>query len=491
VIPSLSIKTKLIMILSSVLIIAFVGISIANYMVSRGSLRTRVLDETLPLISDNIYSEIQKDLMRPIDVSSLMANDTFLKDWTINGEKNIGKITKYLKEIKERYGFFTAFFVSDKSRMYYHHKGLFKMISALDAHDIWYFIFKNKNMPFVLDVDSNEAEKGALTVFINHRLEDNEGNLLGVTGVGLNMNSIGATLRSYEREYNLKVYMVDAKGLIQIHPDPNMIEKLNISRPDWFGDLGMKLLVKSGESTSHQLMIQDRPILISSRYIPRFNWFLIVEQDEMTVLKDIRAAMYSNLLAGLVVTIFIIIIVVVAVNHFQGKLERLAVTDELTGLHNRRHFLQRLEREALRSERYGHQISLLMIDVDHFKSINDNHGHQAGDVALKLLARTMNGSLRQVDSLGRLGGEEFGALLPETSRDKAVEIAERIRLAVESNPLKLPGQSLTLTVSIGVASYDQNAAGPEEMLKSADSSMYEAKKQGRNRVCVAHPQEAA
>ena len=487
----LSIKTKLIVILSCVLIAAFAGINLANYWVSRGSLRSNALEETLPLIGDNIYSEIQKDLMRPLDVSSLMSNDTFLKDWALNGEKDVSQITRYLKEIKERYGFFTSFFISERSRLYYYHGGVLKKISALDAHDIWYFIFKNSGLPVDLDVDKNQADKGALTIFINHRLEDYDGNLLGVTGVGLNMNRTGKILRSYQGEYKRTVYLVDTKGVIQLHTNPELIEKVNISQPDWFGAAAQKVLDPKEGSTSHEVDRGGKHLLICSRYVPRFGWYLIVEQDEDGALQDIRTAMFSSLAVGLLVTIFIIAVVVVAVNHFQGRLEELATTDELTNLHNRRHFLNILEHEAVRATRYSHKVSLLMIDADHFKKINDNHGHQAGDIALQLMAKAIKDCLRQVDALGRLGGEEFAVLLPETGQEEAVEVAQRIRAAVESTPLRLHNQTLQVTVSLGVATSMHGPVKVGTLLKKADMAMYQAKKQGRNQVCVAGPQDAA
>ncbi len=171
----------------------------------------------------------------------------------------------------------------------------------------------------------------------------------------------------------------------------------------------------------------------------------------------------------------------------QGALERLAVTDALTGLPNRRKLEERLSNEWRRRRRTGSPLSLLVIDVDHFKAYNDGHGHLEGDSCLVRLAIAMHGVLREgVDLLVRLGGEEFVAMLPETGPDEAAAVAERVRAEVES--LAVPhGTSETaavVTVSVGWAAAlavgDEAGTGP--LLARADAALYRAKQQGRNRV---------
>lgn len=481
----MSIKIKLIVVLSSVLVLAFVGTNLASYIVSRGNMRTQVLNETLPLISNNIYSEVQRDLMHPIDVSSLMANDTFLKDWALNGEKDVNKITKYLKEIKQNYGFFTAFFISEKTGLYYHYQGIHKKISPSDAHDVWYYNFKDANKKYDLDVDTDEVSHGTLTIFINHRLNDHEGNFLGVTGVGLKMDHASRIMQAYQEKYKRTVYLVDEAGIIQIHPDKSLAEKRNLDDPAWFGERAREVLAHKSDLSSFEFERGGQNILLAVRFFEEFDWFLIVEQDEYSVLKDIRAALISNLALGLLVTGFIIVVVVFTVNHYQGRLETLATTDGLTGVANRRHFLEMLDRELARSARFGQSVSLLMIDADHFKAINDSHGHDTGDMVLRLLSETLIGSIRKVDFLGRLGGEEFAVFLPQTRQDDAVEVAERVRAAVQEQYLDTDKGPVGLTVTIGVATAKPGGVERKELMRAADQAMLGAKEAGRNQVGVA------
>ena len=165
------------------------------------------------------------------------------------------------------------------------------------------------------------------------------------------------------------------------------------------------------------------------------------------------------------------------------RFEQLALTDSLTGLATRRHFLAAAERELGRSRREGCELSLLVFDVDHFKSINDGHGHAAGDAVLSHLARTVRGVLRDSDMAGRLGGEEFGVLLPHADAALALVIAERLRGAIAATAAPLPGGGeLRFTVSVGVATLEPGDADLAAPLARADRAMYEAKRSGRNRV---------
>ncbi len=481
----MSIRTKLVLILSILLVLAFFSTSLISYLVSKNHFRSGVLNQTLPLISNNILSDIQNDLMMPIYVSSLMANDTFLKDWSVGGEKNIDEITKYLQEISKKYGFFTAFFVSDRTSKYYYYGGVLKSVSIDDNHDVWYYGFKDKNVDMELDVDTDEASAGNLAIFINHRLLDYQGRFLGVAGVGLNMKQIGGILADYQKKYDCTVYLTDSSGLIQVHPDQSLIEKVSMADLEGLREIAREILKKKSDSESFEYTRNGRQVYLSARYFPSFDWYLVVEQKEDDTLQDIRSVLFTNTAVGLLASGLILVIVVLTVNYFQRRMEVLATVDELTQIANRRQLMSNLKAESIRAGRHHHQYSLLMIDADHFKSINDNYGHQTGDQALVMLAETIQASLRASDMLGRLGGEEFVAILPETDLDEAVLVAERIRRQVESTVLSTEHGQLNLTVSIGAATTEDGTAETEQLLHLADQAMYQAKESGRNRVVTA------
>jgi diguanylate cyclase (GGDEF)-like protein len=164
------------------------------------------------------------------------------------------------------------------------------------------------------------------------------------------------------------------------------------------------------------------------------------------------------------------------------RLERLATTDEMTGICNRRHFLTLAESEWRRFQDDGAPFALLILDVDLFKSINDRFGHYVGDAVIKSMAAICQREKRDADILARIGGEEFVLLLPQTRRNEAVGFAEKLRQRVETEPFVHDGESLRLTISIGVAEAEAGMTGISDIMKRADQALYDAKRGGRNRV---------
>ena len=182
------------------------------------------------------------------------------------------------------------------------------------------------------------------------------------------------------------------------------------------------------------------------------------------------------------------------------RYKELSVTDPLTGLYNKRYFVSRLTEETARASRYGERLSLIFCDVDHFKRINDNFGHAAGDLVLqqvaRILARGMDpfdilSRLRKSDIVARYGGEEFVAILPETGCQGAAKAAENVRQAVEQREFRLDGQTGAITMSFGVAEFEPSMRESDELIRNADAALYRAKDKGRNRVEVFGPEAPA
>ena len=158
----LSSRSKLVLIISLLLSAGFVVTSLVSYYVSRNEIRDSIINTELPLTSDNVYSEIQKDLVRPILISSMMARDTFLRDWVLSGERNVDQMTRYLNEIKEHYGTMASFFVSEKSRTYYSIRGVLKQVKDDDPRDAWYARVRNLKETHEINVDPDEITPGAM-----------------------------------------------------------------------------------------------------------------------------------------------------------------------------------------------------------------------------------------------------------------------------------------------------------------------------------------
>ncbi|MCW3490419.1 GGDEF domain-containing protein [Dethiobacter alkaliphilus] len=167
------------------------------------------------------------------------------------------------------------------------------------------------------------------------------------------------------------------------------------------------------------------------------------------------------------------------------QVTRLSMTDELTGCGNRRMLRQEMEREIPRADRYGRTLAMLMLDIDHFKQVNDTYGHVAGDHILRDLSRLICDNVRDIDLCIRYGGEEFLVILPETDLDGAVAVAEKIRLLVEQSVFSAGESEHRITVSVGIAVYPKHAITADELIERADSALYQAKKNGRNRSYAA------
>ena len=168
-------------------------------------------------------------------------------------------------------------------------------------------------------------------------------------------------------------------------------------------------------------------------------------------------------------------------SQYHEEIYRLTTVDGLTQIFNKRYFLDTLEREISRCHRYGRELSLIMLDIDHFKQVNDSFGHLAGDYVLKQIASVIHSKIRREDVFARYGGEEFAVLLPEVGRDKAFVTAEKIRKLVEKHHFRFEEQDIPVTVSCGVASLTADARDAQEFIKQSDAKLYEAKNAGRNK----------
>ncbi len=166
------------------------------------------------------------------------------------------------------------------------------------------------------------------------------------------------------------------------------------------------------------------------------------------------------------------------------NIQELAIMDGLTQVFSRRHLLERFEEELKRSRKFKHNFSFLMVDIDKFKSFNDKYGHLVGDAILREVSRSVKDNVRQIDFVGRYGGEELSIVLPETDKAQAMLAAQRIRRAIELRMIKVYDEELKVTVSVGISTFPDDADSSNLLVEAADKALYLAKKEGRNRVCA-------
>ncbi|MBT8766843.1 sensor domain-containing diguanylate cyclase [Metapseudomonas boanensis] len=463
----------------------FLATSLVSYQASLKSIRNSIVNTELPLTSDNVYSEIQKDLVRPILISSMMSRDTFVRDWVMKGEKDVEQMTRYLHEVQDHYGAFTSFFVSDRTLTYYQSKGVLKQVSRQEPRDVWYFRVRDMKEPYEINVDVDLANQDRLTIFINYKVFDYENRFLGATGVGLAVDAVIKLIDDYQRRYDRSIYFVDTTGRIVLTGAQSgpMGAKVGQSLSEIPGLKELQAKLKRPQSGKFEYHEQGRNHFLNVRYIPELDWYLFVDKHEGGLLESVRKTLYLNLLICLIVTVVVLILVNRQIRRYQTRITDLANADSLTGLPNRRGF-QLLAGQALQEARRDRKpLVALLLDLDHFKMLNDTYGHQAGDLVLQGFSQNLRDSLRQSDIICRWGGEEFIILLKDTGNANARQLAEKIRKEIASKRYPYKGVNLSVTTSIGLAEMHPDDS-LDSLLSRADKGLYRAKQSGRDCVCV-------
>ncbi len=473
-------KVRLMVFLAVFVTLGFLVTSFASYWVSLNSMWKQISLNDLPLTSDNIFSEIQRDILSPVFIASLMASDTYVRDWVISGEKDTEKMIRYLKEIKDRYGTFTSFFVSDKTKVYYQAEGVLKNISADEPRDVWFFRVRDMEKDSEINVDPDMANNDTMTIFVNHKVFDYNGRFIGATGVGLSVSFVKELIDRYQKEYRRDVFFTDNTGKIVLYNAGTFSEGMFLKNLPGVNPHALDILANKAHAFSY--VLDGSRHFVNTRYIPDFDWYLVVDQSDKVSIGKLRLTFYVNILISACIAAIVLFVSIRTLNSYQRRIEYLAETDSLTGIANRETFKDTYEYYLETAQRKNEALCLAMIDIDNFKEINDQYGHLAGDGILVRLTEKVPALIRQGDLFARWGGEEFVLILGNCGMEKALEIAERIRKECAALSYQYGGKVISMTVSIGVAEYRLGETGPE-LLRRADAALYRAKSQGKNRVC--------
>ncbi len=313
------------------------------------------------------------------------------------------------------------------------------------------------------------------------------GGAVEVLFAALELDRVGAAFDAERPKPDGSIAIVRSDGIFLFRAPlgQQMIGSSLANTPGWSEHLALST---HGLFTTARSVTDRRAQVVSFRRLPDYPLIVTVTSELDEVLASWRRQ--NAILVGVAGTItaacllfaWALMRTLAAEQRSQQELARLIVTDSLTGVGNRRHLMHRLELEMLRAQRYQHHLTVVFFDVDHFKRVNDMHGHGVGDTVLVAVARALQANLRQVDVLGRLGGEEFAALLIETGIDGALPIAERMRAAVHQ--IVLPGLEAVVSVSAGLAEWQVGETG-EALMARSDRALYQAKAAGRNCCRVA------
>lgn len=474
-------RRSLILLLGLLLSCGFFATTLFGYFVSKEAIRSAIIGQDLPLTSSNIYSEIQKDLVRPVLISSTMAHDTFLRDWILRGENEVGEMSRYLAEVKVRHKAFSSFFVSEKSGIYYTGEGVLKHVAENEPRDAWYFRVRDMQEEYEINVDPDLANSDALTIFINYRVFDFDHNYIGATGIGLTVDSVRRLIRDYQTRFKRTIYFTDASGKVVVFGDPTKQPPELRARPGLAAQLDHILKERTG---FYQFKDGGDNHLLNVNYLPELQWYLFVEQNEDVALAGVRQTLYVNLAISLLVTLIVTFLSYLTLGHYQSRIETMASTDKLTGLLNRHAFGILIDKLLASHRRNPQPITFLLADIDHFKQINDRYGHRTGDEVLTNVSSLLRSTLRAADFAVRWGGEEFLLVLPGCTGDEGLLIAEKLRLAVQESTPCPENAAIRTTLSFGVSQYDDRET-PDQAISRADEALYAVKQTGRNGVSLA------
>ncbi|MBI3714312.1 MAG: GGDEF domain-containing protein [Burkholderiales bacterium] len=478
-------RYQLLIWISLLLTLGFIAVIASNYYVSKDAVERSLSENSLPITGDNVYSEIQKDILRPVFVSAQMAHDTFVRDWLLNGEDDATQIAKYLKEVKLRNNAISSFLVSDLSKNYYYPDGLLKTVKESDSRDLWFFRVKNLKTPYETNVDLDLANRDNMTIFTNYRVTDYSGKFIGAVGIGLTLDTMKHLIDSYQSRFQRKIYFVDKKGTVVLAGSASL-KNGNIHQLPGLSHIAKQILGTSANDSLHLTYQNDaEKIVLNSRFLPELGWYLLVEQNLDTEMQAIQRSLLINGIVGGSITLLVLLLTLLSIRRYQNKIEKSAATDPLTKLLNRQAFDFVFQQAILDSERSRQPLCVALMDIDHFKKINDKQGHLIGDHVLKEIAMIAKRSLRESDVICRWGGEEFLILLKNCALEKATAIAENLRTTIAANDFSrttdLAKGRLNLTVSMGVAEC-KTQESEDSVFERADVALYQAKESGRNSV---------
>ena len=453
-------------------------ITIVNYYIAIQTSERQLKTVSLPLSLDNIYTEIQKNILQPYLISSMMANDTFVKSWLEQPNQDEQKIVNYLRTIKEKYHIFNTFLVSEKTKNYYTQAGLIEKLDLTNTKTKWYTDFLKLQNKHEINIDFNKKISTALTIFINYKILNNKNITIGVTGVAIKTTYINKMLKKFREKYNFKVTFFNEQGKTILseedHNNYTSIDTSPLLKPYY-----KKIISKK----SHLLEVKkdNERYLIHTKYIKDLNLYLMVEVKLSAYTNNLKTILLLNLLIALAVVVFIVIVLYRIIQQHSEKLENLAFYDTLTQIYNRRYFETKLLDEIENAKRYPSDLSVIFIDIDNFKHVNDTKGHDIGDEVLKIISKTFKETIRATDIIARWGGEEFVILLPNTKVKETIVIAEKLKHSLENSTEIKTILSYALEASFGVTEY-KKSDDIDTIIKRADDAMYISKRNGKNRV---------
>jgi diguanylate cyclase (GGDEF) domain len=464
-------------------VVAGFAISVYKDTKSYQQLAEKHLENIVSLAGVDISNHIENSMSKPVMVSKTMANDEFLKTWLSKEPDKavdntyLEELYNYLKAYQSKYDYSTVFCISAQTGNYYYQDGLNKKVSKNDPHDIWYYNFVNSGQEYDLEVDTNQANHNKITVFVNFRVMGNDGSLLGIIGVGLQASFIEDTIRSYEKDYEMSVYIVNVGGALNSFTGSTDIFIGQNKLAEYTGIKDNITLDKAGESKIQWFTSGGERKCLITKYDSTLRWYLILKMETNSISKSFQERIKSNVLFMLFSLAACIVVLTTVFVVYNKRIVVIENMDELTGLSNRKLFSKQYH-PFIRKHR-DKKKTFFMLDVDHFKEINDMHDHMFGNAILVMVADKLRKAVGGYGIAARWGGDEFMGVL-SVEPEQARQILSQLMNELKSEEIEA---DLRVTVSIGLIEIDEKLS-LDQIVKKADTIMYQSKESGRDRIII-------
>lgn len=293
-------------------------LSVVNYKTTFSLVQNQIEKQSLPLSLDNIYTDIQKQIIEPYLITSMMANDTFVKEW-IQTDDSPEKIQKYLSSIKEEYGLLSAILVHDKTKNYYTQNGFLETLNPENRDNKWYFRFKESQKSREINIDTNVKIDKSIIMFMNNKILDENSNLIGITSTGVKIDSIDKMLQMFREKYHLEVYLFDKNlNIILTQKNTKVID--NLSSEDEFMQNRDKLL--SEVSTMFEYKRDGEEYIVNTKYISELDIHILVKAKLSDFTTSIEKTFYFNLFISILTTIIVALVILYIVESSIMKLQK-------------------------------------------------------------------------------------------------------------------------------------------------------------------------
>lgn len=467
--------------ISILFITTILVIAATSYFTFEKTIRNHIQHQqeaTIPL-----FSLITSEVIRPLSVSSFIANDSFLIAMAESSAPiDKRQVETYLERLSSTFNML-AFIAFEKHGFMIDSNNKSALLTSETAE--WYH--RLKAQPAQQFVDIGNAQNPH--VFFDIKLRSASNEFLGFAGIGIDLDHFATKFKTYYDQFGIELFFVDANGKIILtstqliktdtHRRKNVV---NINTLPWYKDYYQRSQRNSLHSNIKVENINEKynSVVVSNIPIPELNWHVYIVSPPANEQREFKEQLASKLLLILFVALIFYFIFDFLLTYFKSTVVKDSEIDYLTKLPNRSYVNWRFE-QLNESHK---NVSVVIADIDHFKSINDQYGHLVGDDVLIAISKIMQKNVREIDLIGRWGGEEFIMILPDTDIHTAHAVIERLRISIEKTAFNTRnhGRTFNVTMSFGIAFDEVENLSLETILSQADHALYQAKNSGRNQV---------